>query len=114
MFTAAQIGDLAEREGRSPRFKAEGLAAQGKVFSVSTDDGVRYPAINVDSEGQPRPIVAAVLESMPARSSAWFRALWWTALNPFLSDRRPLDLLDSEDEPLIRAAAAKLTEPLVL
>lgn len=84
---------------------------EGRLFGVPYEGQIVYPAFQFDGDGKLRAIVADVLEQLPVdRLSAWEVALWWTARNGWLHGRRPVDLLDEDDDALLDAAG-RLAEP---
>jgi hypothetical protein len=57
-------------------------------------------------------VVAQVLAALSDRLSPWEIALWWSASSDWLGGLRPVDLLDSPDEPQIVIAAQRLADEL--
>lgn len=85
---------------------------EGRLFGVPYEGQTVYPAFQFDDEGKLRTVVANVLERLPVdRMSPWEIALWWTASNGWLHGRRPVDLLDEDDDSALLDAAQRLAEP---
>jgi hypothetical protein len=109
-FPTATSGEVAELVGSRSKNRAA-LAnqwrAQGRVFAIPVGRELRYPLFQFDPQtGAPKPALKPVLAALTAAGfSGWQLALFWTGVLSSLDDRRPIDLLDSEPEQVIEAAA---------
>jgi len=83
---------------------------EGRIFSVDYDHRSMFPAFQFDVEGQPLPVIGRVLEILGQEVTGWGLALWFTAGNGWLDDRRPVDLLKSEPEEVEQAAEREVEE----
>jgi hypothetical protein len=114
-FGLLSSSDVAARAGSRAKNKAA-LAnrwkQEGKIFSVTHQGLLFFPAFQFDDDGQPREAVAGVLKALGARLSDWGLALWFTGRYGTLGDRRPVDLLAAEPGKVIAAAELK-AGPLV-
>jgi poly(hydroxyalkanoate) granule associated protein phasin len=106
-FGLLSSSDIASRAGSKAKNKAA-LAnrwkQEGRIFSVPHHGTASYPAFQFDDEGQPLPVIASILSSIGRQSRGWELALWFIAANGWLGSRRPVDLLRSEPETVVRAA----------
>ena len=109
-LTGEQIADERSR-ARNRHALAARWRKEGRLFGVPYQGQTVYPGFQFDDDGELRTVVADVLAHLPVdRMSPWEVALWWTASNGWLRGRRPVDLLDEDDEALVKAAA-RLAEP---
>ncbi|MBI5442187.1 MAG: hypothetical protein HY900_13375 [Deltaproteobacteria bacterium] len=113
-LTSAQVADLRGSTAGNRAAIASRWKSEGRVFSVRYQKSELYPAFQLDEDGEPRPVIRRILEAIGGRDG-WELALWFTAANGWLDDKRPVDLLDKakrEDE--IVDAARRSFEPLAV
>lgn len=92
--------------GLSPADAAEllrGWAASGRVVVVETPSGPWVPAVQF-RDGQPRPVIAEILDALDGSLQGWGVVLWLTGSNGWLDGVRPVDLLDSDPRAIVAAA----------
>jgi hypothetical protein len=78
---------------------------RGEVFAVNYGGKPGYFAFQFDPiTGRPKPAIAKIIEAFPPNTDGWRLALWLTAANPRLGNRRPVDVLDKDPEKVIEAA----------
>jgi hypothetical protein len=108
-FGLLSAADVARLAGATSAADSERLVQdwleQGRVFIVSTADGERLPGFQFDGRGVPRPVIADVLRWFADRPSTWELALWFTDANVWVGGQRPVDVLDSDPELVVQAAA---------
>lgn len=80
------------------------LKQERRIFTVAYGDATYVPSFQFDERGQPRPAVAAVIQTLGKKTSNWGLALWFTASDGWLGGRRPVDLLKDEPERVVQAA----------
>jgi hypothetical protein len=92
---------------------AHSFERDGRVLSVATADGSRWPAWQFEPDGRPRSIVAEVLAILPRRDmSAEGVALWWFASNTWTPNQTPpYRLVGTDAEQWAVKAARRLSEP---
>ena len=83
---------------------------EGKIFALKHQNINRYPAFQF-KDARPRPVIAAILQSLPHDYSSWERAFWFASSNGWLDNRVPQDCLD--DEKALLMAAAKTQKEVV-
>jgi hypothetical protein len=88
----------------------ERLQREGKIFTVTHRGATYVPCFQFDEKGKPRPAVAKVLQILGKDTSDWGLALWFTAANGYLDDKRPVDLLSSHPEEVVQAAEQEAAE----
>jgi hypothetical protein len=112
-LTAAEVADLAGSEAKNTSALAGRWRREGRVLAVAHHGTLYYPGFQFDDSGKPKPAIADVLKHLAAPDvTAWQQALWFTSANGWLRGRRPVDLLDDEDEAVIAAARDALREPV--
>jgi Poly(hydroxyalcanoate) granule associated protein (phasin) len=106
-FGLLSSGEVAARVGSRAKNKAA-LAnrwkQEGKIFSVSHQGLVFFPAFQFDDDGQPLPVIASILATVGRQSTGWELALWFMAANGWLDGGRPVDVLRKEPEAAAQAA----------
>lgn len=88
----------------------ERLLRERKILALSYRDATYTPSFQFDERGNPRPAVAKVIQILGKDTSDWGLALWFTAANSWLDDKRPVDLLKDEPEKVIQAAEQEAAE----
>jgi hypothetical protein len=112
-LTAAQVAELAGSEAKNTSALAGRWRREGRLIAVEHHGTLYYPGFQFDSSGKPRPVVADVLRYLgPPTVTPWQQALWFTSANGWLGGRRPVDLLDDQDEAVVAAAREALREPV--
>lgn len=98
---AMDAGELAELAGSTAvntRSTASRWKSAGKVFSVTFQDRTLYPDFQFRDDGQPLPVIAAVLAALPDGLTGWALALWFD--QPLVHDGRwvaPVEVLGNPD-----------------
>lgn len=112
----AMLDDWAPMLSAAERQDAMTLERAGRIFSVQTPAGTRWPAWQFHPDGRPRAIVGEVLAVLPREQmSSEGVALWWYAANAWTPEEaRPCELIGAEEEPHILDAARRLSEPCPL
>jgi hypothetical protein len=112
-LTAEALADLHGSSAKNRYALAARWMREGKVFGVPQGARTVFPAFQFDAHGRPHPIIAPVLDALPTEAmSRWAVALWWYANNAHLPGQaRPTDLIGTQDEQHIAAAARGLSEP---
>jgi hypothetical protein len=106
-FTSEELADQ-RSQARNRHALANRWRREGRIFSVELRGRRLFPGFQFDPVTfAPEPLVARVLEALPREEmSEWETALWWVAADPHLAGRRPVDLMRSEPEAVLAAAAA--------
>lgn len=76
---------------------------QTRIFSVDYFHRELFPAFQFHG-GTPKPIVGQVLKVFAKRLSPWQTAMWFVSENGWLEGKRPIDLLESNKDEVIKAA----------
>jgi hypothetical protein len=103
---AAELAGLAGIDWSNQAAWAQRLQKEGKVFAVEWGRKHLYPAFQFDADWQPREPVSRILHELhDAGLHGWSVALWWSAVNGWLDEARPVELLADEPERVVVAAA---------
>lgn len=85
--------------------------AKKQIFAIALKGEDHFPAYGLREVMQgtvraiePKPIMATLIEALGAECSGWRLAEWFASPNGYLHGKRPLDLLDSEPERVVKAA----------
>ncbi len=76
----------------------------GKIFSVPYEGADTYPAFQFGADGTPLPMVAQVLQLLPASQSPWQHAFWMASPNSYLDGNSPADWIQAGDARVLEAA----------
>lgn len=109
-LTSTEVADLAGSKAVNRAALAHRWRQEGRIFSVNYEGATLFPAFQFDSEGRPRPIIAEVIRTLTDKTSDWGLALWFTAPNGWLDDQRPVDLLGSDPDSVVRAVEREAEE----
>ena len=114
-LTATQIAALRRVETSNPHPTVSRWLKEGRVFAVSSPQGRQFPTFQFD-DGTPRPVIARVLAALHGQLRGWELLLWFTGSSGFLDGARPVDLLASDPDAVVDAAAyqASLSEDSIL
>lgn len=88
----------------------ERLRRERKIFALSHQNATYIPSFQFDERGHPHPAIAKVIQILGKDTSDWGLALWFTAANGWLDDKRPVDLLKDKPEEVIQAAEQEAAE----
>jgi hypothetical protein len=109
-----QVAEAAGSAATNRSATASRWSAARRIFTV-THRGTRlYPSFQFGTDGQPRPVIASVLEVFePYGLDGWETALWFTTASGWLDDQRPVDLLTREPEEIVEAARRTFDEAMI-
>lgn len=113
-FGALSSADLAGLRGSrtaNPHTTTSRWLSGGRVFAVDGPSGRLFPAFQF-VDGEPRPVVARVLEALDGTLRGWELLAWFTGSCGFLGGARPVDRLDDAPGDVVAAAGhqASLSE----
>jgi len=113
-FGALSSADLAGLRGSrtaNPHTTTSRWLSGGRVFAVDGPSGRLFPGFQF-ADGEPRPVVARILEAMGGTLRGWELLAWFTGSCGFLGGARPVDRLDDAPGDVVAAAAhqASLSE----
>lgn len=109
LLTSSELADLTESQAENRAALASRWKREGRIFAVKHHGQDYFPGFQLTAEGRPREAVARILAAL-GRARGWETALWFTAANGYLGGRRPVDLLESDPEPVVEAAAREGAE----
>ena len=88
----------------------ERLRRERKIFALSYQNATYIPSFQFDENGHPHPAVAKVIQILGKDTSDWGIAIWFTARNGWLGDKRPVDFLAKAPERVVQAAEQEAAE----
>ena len=109
VLTSGDIADLNDSLAGNRAALASRWKREGRIFSVRHHGQDYFPAFQLDAEHRPREVVGRILEAMGG-AEGWETALWFVAANGYLDGRRPIDLLESDPDEVVRAAEEEAAE----
>jgi hypothetical protein len=111
---SGQVAELAGSAASNRSATASRWMAAGKIFMVNHLGNRFYPSFQFGTDGQPRPVIASVLDVLrPLGLDGWETALWFTTASGWLDDQRPVDLLAREPEQVVEAARHLVDETVI-
>lgn len=94
-WTAQQVADQGGHNAKNKSALASRWASEGKVFAVKWGGKVLFPQFQF-RHGEPRPIIAKILQALGHQSGNWDRAFFFASPNAYLNGDRPMDRLDEK------------------
>lgn len=103
---AADVAKLAGYSDNNPSAQPSKWKRDAAIFVIEHNGADYFPlfGLNPEKSYKPYAALAEVLEVFGATRSGWSIAFWFAALNSFLDDRRPQDLLAAEPDLVVAAA----------
>ncbi|MCB8877798.1 hypothetical protein [Acidisoma silvae] len=113
--TAPELAELTGSKSKNPSSRAHEWLRAGKIFAINDGAVVRYPLFQLDlTEGKPRPEIQKVLAYLREKLSDWQIAMWFTTPNTMAGNwRRPIELLNSEIDQVVKAAEFEVAETVL-
>jgi hypothetical protein len=105
VWSAAEAGRRIGSRGHSPTTAIRRWAAQGKLLAVPVAGLDHYPGFVFGSDSRPRPVLAQVAAALSGRTG-WALVAWLVSPQDVLGGGRPVDLLDTDPDRVVAAAAA--------
>ena len=112
VLNSAQIAEIRGSRPANPHVATSRWLSAGRVFAIDTPGGRMFPAFQLTTEGEPRPVIGKILAALDGQLRGWETLLWFTGSNGNLDGARPVDLLDDKPDQVVAAAAhqASLSE----
>jgi hypothetical protein len=105
LYDSDQVAEVAGSSANNRSATASRWSAARRIFTVNHDGARVYPSFQFGADGQPRQVIANVLDVFrPHGLDGWETALWFTTTSGWLDDERPVDLLTREPEQIVEAA----------
>jgi hypothetical protein len=104
LLSSTDVAELAGSTASNRAATANRLRTQRKAFTVDVDGAQRFPGFQFGENGRPLSVIADVLAAVGNRLTGWELALWFTGSSDWLGGERPVDVLDSDPEPVVEAA----------
>ena len=88
---------------------ADRLLIERRAFALDRGDDLVFPRFQFSDDLRPLPAIGRVLATLGEGEvvGRWQVALWFTTENPALGDRRPVELLGTDPDAVVRAAASE-------
>lgn len=106
-MTAAQIASVAGFSASNPSTQPNKWKREGAIFAIRHNGIDYFPSYGLDPQSgyRPRKAMARILDTFADSKDGWGLSYWFMSANSFLGGKRPRDLLASEPERVIAAAA---------
>jgi hypothetical protein len=109
--SAESIGLKRKPDASNPHAIVSRWLGEGKLFAIEREGKRFYPAYAFDEFWSPRPVIGAVVKAFGGASP--FRlASWFCSASSFLKGERPMDLVASRPQDVLRAAQDHLQGPI--
>ena len=103
LLSSSDIARLSGSNAANKAATAHRWQRSGRIFNVETGRGEFYPGFQFEN-GVPRPHIAPVVAAFDGSVSGWSLALWFVSANGWLGGLRPVDVIDTDEASVIRAA----------
>ncbi|MFU0507824.1 hypothetical protein [Pseudaminobacter sp. NGMCC 1.201702] len=113
-LTAAEVAKVAGFSTSNPSTQPNKWKKERQVFAVRHRGVDYFPGYALDPLTDFRPVkaLANVLDVFRGKKDDWGLAYWFASVNSFLGGKRPQDLLISDPERVVAAAADEVAGPL--
>lgn len=109
-LTSAEVADFVGSEARNRSSLAHRWRKEGRLLAVPYRGTLLYPGFQFH-DGEVLPHLADVLRHLSAGGlTDWETALWFTARNGWLDDRRPVNLLVEDPGRVVEAARHEVSD----
>ena len=102
LLVSADLGELLGSRARNRSAMASRLKREGKLFAVTYRGVDLYPAAQI-VDGKPSSAIPEILEAFSS-DSPWTVALWLNAPSGWLDGEKPIQVLATEPDRVVRAA----------
>jgi hypothetical protein len=111
-LTAADIAQLADLSTRNPSAQPNKWKKQGLIFAINHGGVDYFPGYGLDRDASFRPLkaLAKVINVFAEHKDSWGMAYWFRSDNSFLGGKKPQDILATQPERVILAAADEIEE----
>jgi hypothetical protein len=104
VWSAAEAGRRIGSRGHSPASAIRRWAVQGNLLTVPVAGLDHYPGFAFGPDGRPRAVLGLVAAALPGRTG-WALVEWLVSPQEALGGARPVDLLDTDPDAVVAAAA---------
>lgn len=110
LLTAADIAKLAGFSEKNPSVQPNRWKKAGAIFAIQHRGADYYPSYALDPQNgyRPRPAMAEIIQLFGKKKGDWGKAYWFASVNSFLGGKRPQDVLATDPERVIAAAANEM------
>lgn len=109
LFKSEQVARLSGSEAKNTAQIAHRWQKQGKIFAVPVQGAPRFPGFQFDDHGQPRPVIAEILQSLAMSDNGWAVAIWFDTPHASVpGNKSPAEVL--AESPGLAVEAAKATQ----
>jgi hypothetical protein len=108
-LTSAQLAEARGSQVSNPHPTTSRWLSAGRVFAIDTVAGRLFPAFQF-LDGVPRPVIGRILTAMAGQLRGWELLLWFTASSGYLDGARPVDLLATSPDDVVRAAGYQASQ----
>jgi hypothetical protein len=105
-ITASKIAKLAGYSSKNPSAQPHKWKKDGAIFVIHHKGTDYYPlyALNPEDNYRPYTALAEIIKLFGEKKTGWGLAYWFEAINSFLDDRKPKDLLATDHKEVVAAA----------
>lgn len=106
-LTTAQIAELAGFSASNPSAQPNKWKRDGQIFAIRHRGVDYFPGYGLDPKTgyRPRKAMARLIEAFGESKDGWGLAYWFSSANSFLGGKRPQDLLATQPDRVLAAAA---------
>lgn len=103
-LTAQQFAKLYDGNIKNPRSTLNKWKTEGRIFALTFEKKDLFPSYVMSSDGNPLPIVRAILKQFSGKKMPLAIALWFCSSNSWLNGAKPKDILIVHPELVLHSA----------
>lgn len=108
VLSAEEVHRVSARRARNVHATAHRWRAQGRVFAVTLEGQLYYPAFQFE-HGEPKAVLRELISIGGEHRRGWSMALWLDAPNRWLKGHAPIEFIDTAPERVVEALRQDLT-----
>ena len=102
-YTSGEIHRLNGSTAENQAALASNWRNKKRIFSIDHKGKIYYPKFQFDDHGKPRKVIAEIIKIFDEDNPGWQLALWFTTPNAVLEGKKPVELIESNPEDIIKA-----------
>lgn len=108
-YDSATLSNLAGFSGSNPSAQPNKWKKSGKLFALKRGNTDMYPSYAFGDDFRPLPAMKSILNVFDDKKSDFKIAAWFSSGNSWLRNKRPLDLIGTDPDAVIKAAEIEVS-----
>lgn len=102
-YSSGDIHRLNDSTATNQAALASGWRKKKRIFSVDHKGKIYYPKFQFDDHGKPRKVMTEIIKIFDEDTPGWQLALWFTTPNAVLDGKKPVELIESIPQNIVKA-----------